>query len=265
MKIEFDKALLWLVPYLYLVSILYYLGYWGTFSIDAFNYYELSDLVKGIVAVLGLPMLYVLLICFTVFIGVWITDDTVKLKSLFERRKAKALLVAGIIFIISAIILYAFFGVNDTKTKVSDSNGMFLLMKIALLSISLTFSVGLAVELSTGKVYKSFASTLCTVSVLTLLPCNAFVTGKNNAFKILQGKEYDYVLVDSLAGPHPEIYKYLGKAGSYYILINLKNDKRIAVSTDRLNPLLIERLSLDDSASVRKLEIHRRVLEGLVK
>jgi len=42
-----DNLLLLFVPYLLMISSLYYYEYWGQFNIDAFSYLETQDLIKG--------------------------------------------------------------------------------------------------------------------------------------------------------------------------------------------------------------------------
>ena len=51
-----STLLLAFVPYLYVVSVAYYWGYWSAFDLDAFNYYGVSDLVKGVTAPLKQPL-----------------------------------------------------------------------------------------------------------------------------------------------------------------------------------------------------------------
>lgn len=69
MNISLDKAILWLLPYLYLVSIAYYWGYWGTFDIDAFSYYAVADLVKGVTAPIASALAYSVIAVIVFFIA----------------------------------------------------------------------------------------------------------------------------------------------------------------------------------------------------
>ena len=99
MNITIDKALLWLVPYLYLVSVAYYWGYWGPFNIDALNYYPVSDLVKGVTSPLIDTLGVALGLSIVFFIWRYVSGLMAKRLNLFW----------GAVIIILIILMFSFF------------------------------------------------------------------------------------------------------------------------------------------------------------
>jgi hypothetical protein len=105
------------------------------------------------------------------------------------------------------------------------------------------------------------SSTLFIAVVFTcFLPGRSYLTGAENARRIKENKEFDYIVSDSLGNNQKSIYKYLGKAGDYHLLMPLNNTKRIIVPFDKISPLTLENFSLDDPSSIKRFRILNRLL-----
>jgi hypothetical protein len=94
---------------------------------------------------------------------------------------------------------------------------------------------------------------------IILLPGQAYIDGINRALKIKYGRDFDYTISDAI-GHEKKIYKYLGKAGEYHILISMDNIKRIIIPVGDLKPLVLEKFFVDDTASVRLFKNNQRQL-----
>jgi hypothetical protein len=248
MKIEFDKAILWLLPYLYLVSTAYYWGYWGHFDIDAFNYYPISDLIKGITS----PILQTILfsteiLAFLLFLRFVVED-------LFQRSPVVIIVIFGLLAVLSTYILTSdnpLYYFSDHKPGDTEAAERWLIL-IAIGNI-----ISIVVHGRLPKLDKSNDSfRFIIINFLVLLPCRASVDGYTKAIHIKNDSSFDYVITDSLATKNKALYKYLGKAGDYYILSSLDNLKKIVIPTEKLSPLVTENMSIDDSASVQRFKAH---------
>jgi hypothetical protein len=257
MKIEFDKALLWLVPYLYLVSIAYYWGYWGYFDIDAFNYYPVSDLVKGVTGPISITFIIVALVSPMVALGRLIGEHLPSLS-----RKQWMWLGVVLTIIVIAIVVFKLFFKKTTTTTVTnlDSNNYFNTLRVILTSIGAIISFLIDETLPKQGAAKD-AIRYSVILFFCLMPFEANVDGKTQARRIEQNERYDYTVVDSLATPEKAVYKFLGKAGDYYILLSFDNTKRIIVPVTKLNPLLIESYPQDSPATEAILEKRKKQLE----
>ena len=285
MKITFDSAILWLLPYLYLVSVMYYWGFWGTFDIDAFNYYAVGDLVKGVTAPIGPTLLYVLgiALCLVLVVMFFRTPDT--------PQAALAVIIFVPVSIAFSYYAYrtvdifphysfanAFTNINLTSsleakrqagllqktTSPFYANNPFLLLSTFVYVASTL--VASMTALSSSKSEASLRTNLLRffgILFIILMPGQAFTTGKGRAIIVKNNRAFDHVVADSLVYPKG-VYKYLGKAGEYQILLTLDNLKRIIVPTSKLNPLVLESFSLDDSASVQRFNVLQKQLAARI-
>lgn len=266
MKIEFDKALLWLVPYLYLVSVMYYWGYWGTFGIDAYSYYDISDLVKGTISHIG-STIYVVggvltIILFWDKLGDIIRDAFKSDTPIVVRLTLIGLLLAfG--FTIFAFVHSPRFIKND-DVVLNDSNHELLFYKILSYTIPLVSTMAICLILSKNGSKMDVTYRYCLVAFITTLPARAFFNGKEQATRIEQNKIFYYIVADSIAAPQKSIYKYLGKTGDYNMLVTLDNSKCIAIALDKLSPLVTERFSVNDTISMQRFKVHQKELIGKV-
>jgi hypothetical protein len=259
MKIEFDKALLWLVPYLYLVSVMYYWGYWGTFEIDAFNYYAVSDLVKGVTAPAGIIIVYCLLLIVS-FLAPGLTDTIAKDKSIWIK-----LLILFIITILTSIAVHYFnklFMTHRVRTEVDDPLNKLNILNLIWYALCFVFSNAICMKINNESFIevKTFGLQAASIFSVLLFPMHAFTSGKEDAIRIIQNKEFNYIVTDSLQISDKSIYKYLGKTGDFHIVINLQNIKYSIVKLDKLSPLTVEKFSLDDTMSIKRFKAHQKEL-----
>lgn len=244
MKIEFDKALLWLVPYLYLVSVAYYWGYWGSFDIDIFNYYPVSDLVKGVTAPLGGSLVLVTGFGFILFF----------LKNHFNStNNSRTSIILSIIGTLSAFAIISYFKRGDQSVYAFTG-----LRTKAVICVAVVVALSALIDNRLPETTKlNDAIRGAAVLFLLFLPFQAHLDGLHRALKIQFGQEFDYVVTDSLMQTE-HMYKYLGKAGDYQVLLSQNNNTRIIISSDKLDPLVIERFTLEDSASIRRFNVHKK-------
>lgn len=256
MKLTFDKAILWLLPYLYLLSILYYWGYWGTFNIDVFNYYAVSDLVKGIISPLRNISSTLLVITIALFAVEWLGSFV----------KTKTVKVGLILSLAASVPLFLFllYGIAYVMGSHPDPvHPESLPVYLFLSSVWFYIAARLAM-----RIYGGMPETFDPIEVIRILfticlivfPSRVFFNAKNEALLIKQNKEFNYIIADSLVGKGRDIYKYLGKVGDSHILLTRDNSKSIIVPTSKIVPLVIESVSLADSASMRRYTANRKSL-----
>lgn len=262
MNISLDKALLWLIPYLYLLSVTYYWGFWGTFNVDAFSYYAVSDLVKGVIAPIGTPAALMALLIFGA-LALIISAKTFSNWLITKEIRVITQIVLSIffafVFFFCFRFAFAFFVHKRLHTDIDDKNHLIAVLTSLFFVLAVVLSFVTAASHAISKSFNYFFTTILYTGFLLYLPCQGFLAGKENAMRISQNKEFDYVIADSLAGPKG-FYKYLGKAGDYHVLVTLDNVKRIIVPADELNPLVIEQYSLDVPASIRRFRFHIKQL-----
>ena len=250
MKLSFDNALLWIIPYLYLVSVGYYWGYWGTLNIDAFNYYDLADLVKGVTAPLGATVLSVGTLGFTVIV---LRGSLDRLEERHPGWHTAVLLILLLPLIVS--IFYIFY-LTSTKSASASSQlyipGLFTGLPGMLIALRIDKRLP-KIGILDGAI--RFAAIL----FVTSLPFYAYDGGRSNAISIKSGTEFDYLISDALDN-HKTIHKFLGKAGGFYFSSTIDNQKRIISSTDKLSPLTIMHYLNADSLSVAQYEALQKSL-----
>jgi hypothetical protein len=250
MKISLDNALLWIIPYLYVVSIAYYWGFWGALGIDAFNYYQVSDLVKGVTSPLATTLAWIG--AFGLFMIVW---DRI-MSAILERNLTLFVIVSIVLFLCIGFGYYWSWRLVISTIPAAGSElkwhsswiltGAFILTRYLDNNLPKTFLEG----------------RLRTIVILffVMLPCQAHLDGRNKSLFIREGQEFDYVVADSLAGPK-SVYKFLGKAGEYYFLSTLDNQKRIITPAEKMSPLVIEHYLKTDSASIKRFLVTEKSLE----
>ena len=260
MKLSFDKALLWFIPYLYLVAICYYWGYWGTLQVDAFNYYDISDLIKGVI----IPIYSVLL---TVILVLPLTIYNEYVAQFLSAKKKFILIILCYIgfYLLYLVMLYllGFVKVDLQPTKNHHGTVPFIFFTTAGISYALALL---------GARYKPEGEQLDAIQefyrfgvlfVILLIPSNAFAMGRTKAHFILENRSFEYVLTEGLASPQKTLYKYVGKVGGFHVLITEDNNKHIIIAADKLSPLVTESFNDEDSVSALRLAFNRKALKQL--
>jgi hypothetical protein len=259
MKISFDKALLWSLPYLYLVAIFYYWGYWGTFEIDAINYYPISDLVKGVTARLASTLLWTT-ISFLLYAAYWLFLDSgwAKNNPHILRRMFIGLACLCAALVILVLVL---FKMTSPSLPVDQSSKPFFQQTLAgalpfLVAVLISFSLETYYIVKKGMRANSLR--VLTFLYMVWLPCNSFVSGKKAAWAVIENKDFDYIVMRG-GVMEDGIYKYLGKAGESLFFVTLDNSKHIVATAASINPIVVEHY-LNDRASQRRFRINLRRL-----
>ena len=261
MNISFDKAILWLIPYLYLVSVSYYWGYWGLFDIDAFNYYPASDLIKGVTSPIVSTLKVTCTILVITLIGRFIFAKLLKKLSIAWQ----ILLIEAVFLLFSATIvvaviisykIYFTHNLNRIGNKISEGNqslqlvfGPYMIFLFAGTLIAYIIESHLeAIDLYSFKYVLRSSG----IYFLIILPGQAYFDGLGKAIRIKQGESFNYTIADAIVSPQKKVYKYLGKAGDYHFLLTTDNTKYIIIPTDKLIPLIIENFQATDTSSTRR-------------
>lgn len=266
MNITIDKALLWLVPYLYLVSVAYYWGYWGPFNIDALNYYPVSDLVKGVTSPLIDTLGTAVGLSVAIFIGRYVLGLMAKRLNLFWIAVIMVLIFLIIFFFIGYIIftLHVVNTLLPANPKVYNDVQFLkhgIIQPLTMILVFIIASLVIESNLPFIDVYSAkYVARSSAIYFLLFFPCQAYMNGFDHAWQIQHNEVFDYVLADSLAIPEKGIYKYLGKAGEYHILLTLDNLKRVIIPVDKLTPLTIERFIKEDIGSIQRFKAHQKLL-----
>jgi hypothetical protein len=257
MKIEFDKYFIWLLPYLYFVSMCYYWGYWGAFDVDAVNYYATSDLVKGIASPISSTLFFL-----GAYIFIMKAIELIIGRINIPRLRLWFLLVVAVLLTVTIGLLFADFitkskNVNyASPTPIADNTSLVLEYQLlpSLVTITLAFIIHFMYTDRKELLPKWW------LIFLLLFPSRAFSDGATKAVTIFRGTKFDYVVADSLASAKKDTYKFLGKAGEYYILETLSNTKSIIIPASKLAPLVIEKFSIYDTASIRRFKRNRKLV-----
>jgi hypothetical protein len=270
MKITLDKAIIWLLPYLYLVSATYYWGYWGIFGLDAFNFYAISDLIKGVIYPMTDALWYSLGLFPIIVLYDMVSKRTEASNPWIKLLATAAVVVIGLLFLKYGVGVFLPERLSEQvlPSRLNDLNGAWYVLSIlgAILSQYQAHIQDLneyAEKLVTAPSQQVLQRPQLAIVVfiysfyLLFLPGRSYWNGRENALRIIANKEFDYTIADSIECPKKKIYKFLGKAGDYYVLSPLNHTKRVVIKVDKLNPLLLENFSCDDTASVRRFKTHQ--------
>jgi hypothetical protein len=257
MKIEFDKAILWLIPYLYLVSVLYYWGYWGTLGVDVFNYYPVTDLIKGITTPLRTSLALAL------FTGVYF----IFLKFLIDKSKKQytnrmTWLMGFIILTLNPTLDYF-----NKKTHTDYTRLMYHMELIencfTFLMVIISYYVNKNLTKMNWVLDHARFSLLCATLIL---PVQSFCDGRKIALATQFNRNFLYT-VTAYVNKRTVVYKYLGKTGDYQVFETLNNHKKIIIPVTELKPFIFEEYSMNDRGTLSRFRANARradVLNGQV-
>jgi hypothetical protein len=253
MKIEFDKAALWLIPYLYLVSVLYYWGYWGTIGIDVFNYYPVTDLIKGITAPLRTSLL-LSLVAGIYFIMIKFIVERIKYKNIIPR------------FWLAGFIILLLNPTKDYIGKLVHTAYERLVFNTEIINTSfIFFSVLSAYYINKGsnnknRILEQIKFSLTCAALL--LPVQSFCDARKLALATQFNQRFLYNTTAYIT-KKAVIYKYLGKTGDYQVFETLNNYKKIIVPVGDLKPFVFEEYSMSNKESLNRFRANARRANAL--
>jgi hypothetical protein len=258
MKLPFDKVLLWFLPYSYLVSICYYWGYWGTFNINAFSYYEISDIVKGVISPISTPLGFLMVVGLMMLISEIVSSK-------IENFSNTTIVFLSFV-VVSAMYTFLQFGLSYFIGEHPDSGDKtYHTVYIGVTALYMFGASRLALKVTKSSDYitiENYKWYFPLIYFACLLPGNAYRTGKDTALRIVHNVEFSYVITRSLVTPKKSFYKYLGKAGGVHILLTLDNSRHIILPLDKLAPLIVENYSILDSLSIKRFRTHAKQLHS---
>ncbi|MBH8567322.1 hypothetical protein KB206_00385 [Microvirga sp. STS02] len=239
-----EKSLLLLIPYLIVLSLAYYWGYWGYFDIDAVSYYGVQDLIKGFA--------YSLPAVLTVGIAILAGSQTLDfyftaLRKRFKKPVARTLY--GIPFIAFIFLIFS----DNVPESAGDWVGPIVVTVIVLglSEVLLNVISGYWDWAITNPIPFFFVKWLVVFSIVSFV--SAYSYGRNEARSISKNRHFSYSQLalspDTAQAKRP--FKYLGKAGDYYFFISWDNKERRIVAVQTIPTLVLHDYDKNDSASIR--------------
>jgi glucan phosphoethanolaminetransferase (alkaline phosphatase superfamily) len=243
---------------------MYYWGFWGTFGIDAFNYYPVTDLVKGITGSIISPLSFILSMFIFICAILLLTKIFEKWAWLNRVNNIRQFVISLIIMMpLLLIFIFSVHKINGNRINTtlngvpeySELGELLLALLAAVVSFGILFR---KIVNHTGSI-QSIMLPFVGVWLALALPGRVLSYGKATALRIKYNKEFNYIVTDSIE-KHKFIYKLLGKTGDYYVLTTLNNSKNIIISVSKIDPIIIENYSLDNSASIKRFRMHIKLL-----
>ncbi|MCA8831968.1 hypothetical protein [Hymenobacter pini] len=242
-----DKLLLLLVPYLILVSCLYYYGYWGSLGLDIFPYMGVEDLIKGVVFPLRGPLY--LLLPFVIYPII---------HNLFIKKISHLLSIlaaGGIVYLIleAVNVFNAKGAANQTYYRgASFIVGVITAFSILAVSTIIISFIKKMVGRSKGAIILVNTGILeSLVSLLIALPVFSYQAGFYTASEVINGQFFDYIDCDTYDSNRDLMsycyLKYLGKAGDSYFLLSPENNQRIIINEGDVKVLKIKGYNINEA------------------
>ncbi|SHL26242.1 hypothetical protein [Hymenobacter psychrotolerans] len=281
-----DKLLLLFVPYLIIVSCLYYYGYWGTLGIDIFPYMGVEDLIKGVAFPLRISLIrlaffagLIILLCYAIYRDEvseasekQAADSTSTKKEMSGKSRSIQILISLIISIL--FIYYIYLSATDAydmatgnyiKTGIPSFVSFLLLFAIMLITDRIAISQGYAFQthIEHGKIIhnnipkSTFVFT--SIFIIIFLIPYSFITGYYDARDITEYRQYSYVKRPAFQD-NEQLNKrynsllYLGKFGDYHFFSTVDQKQRIIINSDSLPTLLLYHYNVE-------IEAERKVKE----
>ncbi|TGE23540.1 hypothetical protein [Hymenobacter metallicola] len=233
-----DKLTILLLPYLFLISYCYNLGYWGNLRFDIYNYLSFEDLLKGVGTAVQGPF-----------------STTIIVGSLSIFAASFAPLLFKHTWLVILILLLCFGGLAWAQyvTAVQLPANGFVSLEVPVWATVFTTALPLSLSLFTTR--RLFGTTAASQKnkkgtrwsvvisesvffVLFALPINALITGLNNADNLVKHYQFDYIAKPSYERfEQLKAYPYLiyvGKAGDFHLLLSPDGKRRIAMPKDSL-------------------------------
>jgi hypothetical protein len=229
----------------------YYLSYWGFFSINAFPYLAVEDIIKGVAYPLrygGVWLLGAVAFVLLVFIADSLTGPLPK--------RGKRLLAIFLAFAVIAAVTYVQFADNNIM-------GMVFSILLSMPLMMLYFIVDMEHERTSARNSNAehpltTASNAMLVYAGIFLSINAIVAGQVEARAIHSGRRFSYMLskdlpADKITTKKPYLI-FLGAVGEKYIFIDSKEDERFILDKDELPALRLHNYDEADSATKQQFK-----------
>lgn len=209
------------VPYAFFCAGLYQLMFWSTFNIDAFSFLDFGDIIKSFVY----PFFYSASIALLISLIQYDTSYSIfpyggGSKEPWSLRKRIAWTIIKLLYL---SLLSYFILIDTSKTKGVFLPYLFLPGLHYVLSEFL-----LEKNLMPHEKYRFFL-----VYLFLMLPILSASTGKRNALKIFDNREYSYSPTLSKEAP----IKFLGKASDHYVFTTLDNKDKFLIDISELKSL----------------------------
>lgn len=261
------KSAAGVLGFLFALATIYYISFWGYFSIDVFQFISVGDIIKGIAYPLRFGGAWV------VFAFLFIV--LIALLALFSRAKATAETKKGALIVepfdgaremtyimlaasVITAIIYCFFG-SSTLLGTVFCVSLSLLLLVAYYTLDIMHSdlkeksAKASIPFDREHPLVMFTNVLVVYSTI-FLPINALVAGQVEARAIHAAKRYNYVLADDLKGAKVSTNQpcliFLGAVSDKYIFIDGEESERFIVDKTGLPALKIHHYDATDKKSV---------------
>lgn len=242
MKISFDKILLYLIPYLLIISLCYNNGYWSLFNLNIFQYYQVQDILKAIsmpaFRFIGLTTLPVMIIAASMLswseAPIIIDKDKLKkwqrpkrpLDKPAETPKWQRLIAAiTLLAFIACILIIAVSGTIVYLSPYYDESYFIdgyigtleeiSIARVISMCFIIPFAIGIIYDIMIeDRSYNDIRIMMTMMSVFVTFAI-AYHFGRLDAYKIILGTDFEY-WVNKKGKP----YKMLGKVDKFYFFSN---------------------------------------------
>jgi hypothetical protein len=271
-------ALLFVLPYLYALSVCYNLGFWGLFPVHPYEYYVLTELVKGVMSPL-IPSLTAAVILLSGLISLhnllcWLERRIQQLKEKGKRAqndwrssKTLILLLAILSYAVFTVIcnwlcihflaMRAGFGPQFGPSLFNESREE--IRKYYLETASwylIIFLIPLILRVWKSHMYQAYTKAniaqASSLLFLLFLLGRTYLTGKEIALLAKYDIVYNYVVTNDSDTGRKARFKYLGKAGDYQMLLSIDNQRFTIAPASKFDALTISTFVENEPASVRQ-------------
>jgi hypothetical protein len=238
-----EKSLLLFIPYLIVLSLAYYWGYWGYFNIDAISYYGVQDLIKGFTYALPVVLLLGIML---IVINVLIDQIVLKLRKRFNKW-----ITLVICLIPSIFILWLLFD-KISDNKILHWESIFILIMVFSTILEGFFKALNSWDWATNNPASFFATKWATIFCFVSF-VSSFAYGRDKAMNINDNKYFSYMLLTTASDTTKpkQLFKYLGKAGDSHFFLSPDNKEKRIIAASILPTLILHECNVSDSASVR--------------
>ena len=232
-----------LLTYLFMCGVLYLIGFWGTFNIDAFNLISVYDIPKSFV----FPFIISQALFFANFMIGSITsfeDDRKERRFFVTINEDISLLKKLFIVMFTSIRLWVLYIFTFSFIFISDPmhNTLYWVL------VSMTTAYYLLHQFVNIQEYKDLIKlrTLRTyiAHILIFFPISCFSTGKISSLRIYNNKEIKrikmYNATNSPAASDTTSFKFLGFISDNFVYSTLDNKKTYILNKNSVDGIILE-------------------------